>query len=143
MRTQNMPAALLGITPLEPKPSRAENSIRQDLETFLTAPQRAQNLKDFEEAHQLPALGPSPQAPHAREIRYLLTHNSDLILIEAAREITHPELWYALAGFPQGQEKASKTKQATCPHSGLDDPPKSAQEFPRGFTHPGSSQAHS
>lgn len=96
-------ASALGIKPARlsagKQDGKQNHPLHKELQALLEDTHRQQKIATFEQTHKLPVLKPSPTAPYAREIRYLLTAESGPILIEAARNITYPPLWYALAGI--------------------------------------------
>lgn len=99
----HQPASDLGIKPARlsagKQDGKQNHPLHKELQALLEDTHRQQKIATFEQTHRLPALRPLTTAPHAREIRYLLTSESGSILIEAARKITYPPLWYALAGL--------------------------------------------
>lgn len=90
-------AKTYGLTPIKPK-TRAQ-ALQPQLKKLIADPHREQKLTALETSQQLPKLAGSTSAPYPREARYLFMTSGKRILPEAARSLTEPSIWYALAGM--------------------------------------------
>lgn len=90
-------AKTYGLTQIKPKTQ--VQRLQPQLKKLLTDPHREQKLTALEANQQLPKLSGSPSAPYPREARYLFMTSGKQILPEAARSLTEPSIWYALAGM--------------------------------------------
>ncbi|QRZ61782.1 hypothetical protein [Rothia sp. ZJ932] len=78
-------------------------TIEEALNLASKDPNIESKIKSFEHLRQMPPLsyGTAASVLEARTIRYILmSNNRETILMHTARQITHPQLWYALAGIP-------------------------------------------
>lgn len=84
---------------LKPARSKKCTETSVNLRVLLDDPHREQKLIALETSQQLPKLAGSTSAPYPREARYLFMTSGKQILPEAARSLTEPSIWYALAGM--------------------------------------------
>lgn len=75
----------------------------QNLNAYLEGtqdPALMSRVSAFEALENLPAIASSPYREPARLIRYYLLHDEQELVIKAmAHDITHAEIWIALAGL--------------------------------------------
>lgn len=95
------PGPLPGLPALKPRPI-------QTLATYKagTASQELMaQIKAYEKREKLPTLRPGKHRNTARVICYNLLHDENELAVKAkAQNITHAEIWFALAGLGRGKQ---------------------------------------
>lgn len=99
MTATTLTAETYGLTGTRPGKTAGAQAIQEQLDALLADPCREQQLATLESTCNLPTLVPTRQAPHPREVRYLVMTSGQQLLPETARALTEPSIWYALAGM--------------------------------------------